>query len=139
MVRTRLRDFAGLLIAALLSAILYDYWLTARVLDYFSLNEWRLVGIAVAVLVASIWPFLKWNVSTLAVGCIVGILLCGTWLEWRIQDVRPASVWSSFKSYLGNLGYQVVIVGIAVILAGYCSTQIIKSFESSRGLKKAIS
>jgi hypothetical protein len=116
----------------MLSAILYDYWLTARVLDYFSLNQWRLIGVSVAVLVASIWPVLKWNVSTLLVGCIVGISLCGTWLEWRIQEVRPASVWSSFLSYLGNLGSQVVIVGIAVTMTGCCSTQIIKSIESRK-------
>ncbi|HLQ77948.1 MAG TPA: hypothetical protein VK210_11370, partial [Terriglobia bacterium] len=124
MVPIKLRDGAGLLIAATLSAILYHYWLISPVLEYVSFNEWRAVAVLVTLAVGGVWPFFKWNVSTLVVGYVAGILVSGTELAWRLQDVLPTSIGSAFQSHLEYFGPDVIMLTIAVMLGGYCSTRI---------------
>src|SRR5678809_92664 len=110
MVPIRLRDVAGVLIAATLSAILYRFWLITPALEYVTFNEWRAVGVLVTLVVGGVWPLFKWNVSTLVVGFMAGILVGGTWIFWRAQDALPASVGSAFRSHLESFWPDIIMI-----------------------------
>src|SRR6266581_8879188 len=127
MVPIKLRDVAGVLIAATLSAILYRYWLITPVLEYVTFNEWRAVAVLVTLVVGGAWPLFKWNVSTLVVGFMAGMLVSGAWLEWRLQDVLPTSVASAFQSHLESFWPDVIMLTVAVTLGGYCSARLTNS------------
>jgi hypothetical protein len=127
MVPIKLRDVAGVLIAATLSAILYRYWLITPVLEYVTYNEWRAVAVLVTLVVGGVWPLFKWNVSTLVVGFTVGIFVSGAWLEWRLQDVLPTSVGSALQSHLESFWPDVIMLTVAVLLGGYCSVRLTNS------------
>ena len=130
MARIKLRDVAGVLIAATLSAVLYRYWLITPVLEYVTFNEWRVVAVLVTLVIGGVWPLFKWNVSTLVVGFIAGILVSGAWLEWRLQDVLPTSVGSAFQSHLESYWPDVIMLAVAVMLGGYCSARLTNSRTS---------
>jgi len=130
MVPIKLRDAVGVLIAAMLSGILYRYWLITPVLEYVTFNEWRAVAILVTLVVGGAWPLFKWNVSTLVVGFLVGILVSGAWLAWRAQDALPASLGFALQSHLESFWPDVIMLTVVVMLGGYCSARLVSSRAS---------
>ena len=124
MVSVSKRDVALVSIAAVLSAILYRYWLITPVLDHFSINQWRAVAIGVAALGGSLRGLAKWNLSTLVSGFMVGELAGGTWVA---LPASHASLGDAFKSNLESLGGEMIAFIFAVTLGGYCSSRFAKS------------
>jgi len=121
------RDVVGLLVAATLSGILYRYWLSTPVLEYLTINEWHGVAVLVTLAVSGVWPLFKWNVSTLVVGFTAGILVAGTWLEWRSQRALPSSVGAAFQLHLESFRSDVIMLTVAVLFGGYCSARLTNS------------
>ena len=124
MVPIKRRDTAGVLIAAILSGVLYRYWLITPVLEYLTINEWRVLAVLVMLVIGSVWPLFEWKVSSRVVGFIAGILVSGAWLEWRAQDALPASFGSAFQSHLESFWPDVTMLTAAVMLGAYCSKRL---------------
>jgi hypothetical protein len=111
-VRTAIR----LLLCAMLSAILFRYWLTTPVLDRMSIGQWRAVGISVAALIGSLCAFSKWNVSTLACGFVVGALAGCFWAAFPMD--HRGSIADAFYSSTELSGSDIAIFTATVTLSG---------------------
>src|SRR5262245_37751363 len=114
-------------IAAALSAILYQYWLSMSVLHYLSVNQWRAVAIAMAVAVGTIWVLCRWGLSALVCGFIVGLLVGGTWAEWQFPQDVQRSLDDAFASHWESFWRDMILLTVAVTGSGFCSARLAKS------------
>jgi hypothetical protein len=119
MVSVSTRDISRLCISTVLGAVLYRYWLVTPVLNYLSLDQWRLVAVGVAVLFGILSALGKWNLSTFVSGLMMGLMVGGT---WAALPASHGSVGNAFISNLETFWREMIVCVCAAALGGYfCS------------------
>ena len=118
--------FARASILAIASGALYWRWLTTPVLDYWSLNEWRAVAIVLAACLGAIGGLRKLSLASIGCGVALGMIACGTWLDWYHNDVR-ISVGYALRSHLGMFWREVSMLALAAVAGGLCTARLIRS------------
>lgn len=114
--RLGLRQPIQVLIAAAIFAVLYKYWLTIQVLQYFSISRWRLLAVVIAAVCGGALSLLRFSTTVVSVGVIGGLLLGGTWAAWTAPHDVTISASYAFTSHLELLWREVVRLSFAAIL-----------------------
>ena len=114
--RLGLRQPVQVLIAAAIFAVLYKYWLTTPVLQYFSIPRWRLLAVVIAAVCGSTLSLLRFSTTAVSVGAMAGLLLGGTWAAWTAPHDVTISVSYAFTSHLELLWREVLRLPFAAIL-----------------------
>jgi len=99
-----------------LFAILYRYWLLAPVLIYIGVGQWRLFATVVAAAIGGALSLLRVPISALSFGAMVGLLLGGTWVEWKAPNDVAISVTTAFRSHLESFWGQMLMLTLAATL-----------------------
>jgi uncharacterized membrane protein len=116
------RQTAGVLSAAILSALLFRYWLIMPVLQYLNENQWRVVGLGVVAIAGGIWAFFQWNILLLLVGAVIGVLTGGTWAELQFSH---GSWGAAFESNFDALSGDMLLYVLVMTLSG-CGARFVK-------------
>lgn len=104
-------------ISVVLFAILYRYWLVAPVLVvYTGADQWRLLASAVAAACGGTLSLLRVPILAVSCGAILGLLLGGTWVEWKAPNDVPVSVGAAFRSHLESFWGQTLMLTLAATL-----------------------
>jgi hypothetical protein len=126
----KLRNVVRLLIAAALTAILFESWLTTPVLEHLTRNQWRGVAFGVMAVLGVLWSRAEWSLSTLVVGSMAGLLLGGTRVSLPISHGR---IGDAFKSILESFGADMIAFILAATVSGYCVSRLTQSHGYSFG------
>ena len=113
-------------IAAAIFAVLYRYWLTTPVLQYVSIGRWRLFAIVVATACGSALSLLRVSRSALSCGAMAGLLLGGTWAEWKFPNDVAISVYAAFASHLESFWREVLTLTLATTLTAFLCAYFVK-------------
>jgi uncharacterized membrane protein len=111
------RDVIRLLVAGVLSAALYGFWLTTPVLEYVSQNQWRAFAIVIAALLGILCSMAKWNLSILVARVMTGLLVGGTAVALPPSHGRISN---AFKANLELLGGDMIAFTFAAAVSWYC-------------------
>ena len=103
-------------IAAAIFALLYKYWLTTPVLQYVSIDRWRLFAIVVAAACGGALSLLRVSLSALSCGAMAGLLLGGTYAVWKAPNDVAISVYAAFGSHLEYFWRQMLMLTFAATL-----------------------
>lgn len=114
--RLGLRQPIQVLITAAIFAVLYKYWLTTQMLQYFSISRWRLLAVVIAAMCGGALSLLRFSTTAVSVGVIGGLLLGGTWAAWTAPHDVTISVSYAFTSHLELLWREVLRLAFAAIL-----------------------
>lgn len=128
MTRLALRGPIEALIAAVLFAVLYKYWLTTPVLHNVSIGRWRLFAVVIAAACGAALSLLRFSAVALSCGAVAGLLLGGTWAEWTAPNDVTISVAHAFASHLESLWREVLRLAFACTLSAY----LFRYFERRR-------
>jgi hypothetical protein len=114
------RGVINTLITAALISILYRYWLVTPVLKYLSIGQWRLIAVVVAAVSGCVLFQFRFSVLALACGSMAGLLIGGTWAEWRAPNDVTITVSAAFASHLESFWREVIVLTVTVIVGGFC-------------------
>jgi hypothetical protein len=111
---------------ALLTAVLYRYWLVTPVLQYLSIGKWYLVAMVVAAAAGCVMSLLR--LPTLALVCtsVAGLLLGGTWAAWQAPNDIPISVSGAFESHLESFWRQIIVLTVTTTVGGFCCARFVR-------------
>jgi hypothetical protein len=123
-------DIVKLFVAVVLTAILFEFWLTTPVLEDLTQNQWRLVAVGVMVLLGVSWSLAQWNLSTLFAGSMVGLLVGGTRVSLPISHGR---IGEAFRSILGSFAADMIAFTFAAIASAYLVSRLRHSHGYSLG------
>lgn len=135
--RLGLRQPIQVLIAAAIFAVLYKYWLTAPVLQYFSIPRWRLLAVLIAAVCGAALSLLRFSTTVVSVGAMGGLLLGGTWAAWTAPHDITISVSYAFTSHLELLWREVLRLAFAAILTSFLSGYFAKRRARSANRKNS--
>jgi hypothetical protein len=120
MSRSTARDVINSVLAAVLVAILYRYWLTVPALLYFSMAAWLCVGVLVFVVYGCAFSFFRLPIQALACSSLVGLLVGGTWGELETPNDVSVLVGEAFRIHLITCWPDIVILTVAAVVTGFC-------------------
>jgi hypothetical protein len=126
------RDVSRVLLAGVLTATLYRFWLTTPVLEHLSQNQWRAIAISVAAIAGISSSLAKWNLSTLVIGSMAGLLVSGTWVALPVSHGR---VGNAFRANLELLGFDMSAFIVAAVLGWYCISRLTNNYGHTVGGK----
>lgn len=106
-------------VSAAMFAMLYKYWLTTPVLQYVSIDRWRLIAIVVAAACGVALSLLRVSTLALSCGAMIGLLLGGTLVAWRSTDIS-ISVYDAFAGHLNSFSGEVLTLTLAATLPALC-------------------
>jgi len=118
--RVGLRWVTYVFIPAAIFAVLYKYWLIAPVLQHVSIGRWRLFAIVIAAGCGGALSLLRFPVPALSCGALVGLMVGGTWVEWKSPHDVTISLSAAFESHLEYFGAEILRLTFAATLAGLC-------------------
>lgn len=79
-------------------------------------GQWRLFAIVVAAACGGTLYLLRVPISVVSCGTLVGLLLGGTWVEWRAPNDVAISVGAAFQSHLESFWRQMLMLTFAATL-----------------------
>ena len=131
----RTRQFVHFSVSVALFAILYRYWLVAPVLIYMGVGQWRLFAAVVAAACGVALSLLRVPIHALSCGAMVGLLLGGTWTEWKAPNDVAISVGAALWSHLESFWRQILMLTFAATIG---ATVLKLSKNRARASVKAI-
>ena len=121
MVPFKLSSIVRLLLGMAMTTILFELWLTTPILEHLSLNQWRGLALCVAGLMGCFWSLLRWNLSTLVISFMVGLLVGGTRAALPIEHGR---IGDAFQSNLALLGTDEITLALAALVGAHCVSRL---------------
>jgi hypothetical protein len=118
------RQSFKLSVIAILTMVLYRYWLIAPVLRVLSKNEWQAVAFAVAAMIGAVFALWRLDVLGLACGSMAGLLLGGTWAFLQSPSDVPISLGTAFRTNLETFWQSVILLTATVTVSGFCSNRL---------------
>ena len=78
-----------------------------------SVNQWRVFAAVIAAVCGGMLSLLRVPIFALSFGAMVGLLLGGTWVEWKAPNDVAISVSTAFRSHLESFWRQTLMLTFA--------------------------
>jgi hypothetical protein len=112
---------------AIAIAVLYRYWLVTPVLEYLSIHEWFLLGVAVAVAIGCVMSLLRFSTLAQISASVIGLLLGGTWAGRQTPSDVAKSVSCAFESHLEVFWRPMLVLILAIAVGQFWCTRFLRT------------